>query len=394
MPGVHAPIALSSLALTVACNASVQLQASVPEPPETDEEAEGTAAHLVAMQAAAGRPMSMGSQFESGGKAWTVDADMFNGANRYVQALGGPNGYLRLEDPVRASRIHPVHCWGTPDAWLSLSFKDWAKAVGPEVSAPFIAQGFTNVVRVGDYKYGHRFVEVFENFQLIGYAIAVLERLELNDTETLLELILVQPRSYHREGYVRIWLVRASDVRALVNLAFTAAHAALAPNSTATTGKHCIDCKARHVCATFKQSVASIVDYSGTAELAPLDAQAMGAELRLLDAAKQRLEARRTGLAVAVEAELRKGQRVPGYELAPGRSRLTWLPGTTPDELATAMQALGVNIRKPLDVMTPTQAIDAGIAEAIVKMYADRPPAPLVVKPISTTDVTKAFAKG
>lgn len=365
----HAPIQPSALALTVACNASVQLQNSVPDQPDTEEEAEGKAAHLVAMWAAQGKLFDIGTKFKCEGREWVVDIDMYNGAKLYARTIG-PN--CRLEDPVKCSRIHPTQCWGTPDAWRS--------------DSPVR-------IRVGDYKYGHRYVEVFENFQLIAYAVGVMERLNLDDTKVEVELILVQPRSYHRDGPVRSWVVPAVELRALVNIARNAAERALLPNPTATTGTHCIDCRARHVCATLKQSVAAIVDYSGTAELAPLDIQAMGSELRILDAALKRLEARRTGLAVMVEATLRAGQRVPYYELRPGQARLKWLPDSTPEQLAMMGDLFGVRIRKPLDVITPRQAIDAGIDEAVVLQYADRPAAALVMKPVDTSEANKVFSK-
>lgn len=367
----HAPIQPSSLALTVACNASVQLQASVPASPDTEEEAEGKAAHLVAMWAAQGKPFDIGTKFKHEGREWTVDIDMYNGAKLYARVLSELGNNWRLEDPVKCSRIHPTHCWGTPDAWNK-----------------------PGVLHVGDYKYGHRFVEVFENYQLIAYAVGVMERLNIHDdTNVMCEFHIVQPRSYHRDGPVRTWKVPAMDLRPLVNIARNAAERALLPNPTATTGQHCIDCRARHVCATLKNSVDSIVDYSNTAELAPLDIAAMGSELRILDAAKQRLEARRTGLAVMVEATLRAGQRVPHYELRPGQSRLKWLPDTTPEQLAAMGDLFGIKTRKPLEVITPRQAIDAGIDEAVVLQYADRPPAALVMKPVDTTEANKVFSK-
>lgn len=365
----HAPIQPSALALTVACNASVQLQNTIPEQPDTEEEAEGKAAHLVAMWAAQGKLFDVGTKFKCEGRDWVVDIDMYNGAKLYARTIG-PD--CRLEDSVKCSRIHPTQCWGTPDAW---------KASTPAR------------IRVGDYKYGHRYVEVFENFQLIAYAAGVLERLNLDDTKVEVELILVQPRSYHRDGPVRSWIVPAVELRALVNIARGAAERALLPNPTATTGLHCIDCRARHVCATLKQATNNIIDYSGTAELAPLDPMAMGSELRILDAALQRLTARRTGLAVMVEATLRAGQRVPHYELRPGQSRLKWLTNTTPEQIAMLGDLFNVKTRKPLETITPRQAIDAGIDEKVVLEYADRPAPAMVMKPVDTTAANKVFSK-
>lgn len=388
----HARAMPSALALTVACTASLIAQESVPPAPPTEEKAEGTAAHVVAERAAKGELLPPGATFTSEGRVWTVDIDMHNGAKRYAAALGGYHTNLRLEDAVRITAIHPSDCWGTPDAWRAFEFKEWAKEVGEVIAGPFVNTGLEHVVRVGDYKYGHRFVDVFENWQLVAYGVGVLERLQLLDLNVLFEFVLVQPRGYHRDGPVRIWRVRASDIRVMVNHAFNRVAEAFGPMSTATTGEHCLDCTARNVCVVFRNTVANIVDYSGRPELMPLDATAMGHELRILDAALQRLEARRTGLAVAVESTIRAGARVPFYEMAPGRSALKWKDGVTPEEIAEFGDLIGMELRKPMAVMTPTQCVDAGMDEDTIKgEYAERPPAALKLKATNTTAATKAF---
>jgi hypothetical protein len=376
---IHARVAPSSLDLTIPCAASVTLQERMPRPPETEEQAEGTAAHLVAMWAAQGRLLAIGERFQSNDREWVVDVDMHNGARKYAEALGGLHSTLRLEDSVKISAIHPTDCWGTPDAW-----RYFPEGTGPN-KIP--------VLRVGDFKWGHRFVEVFENWQLLAYAWGILERLNLDDSAVLFEFILVQPRSYHRDGPVRIWRVPAIETRGLRNIAFNKAHEALGPSPVATTGTHCLDCTARHLCVVFKQVNQNILDYSGAAELMPLDVEAMGQELRIVDAALKRLEARRTGLAVAVESTIRAGKRVPFYELGPGRSNLKWKPGVTAQEIADFGDLIGIQLRKPLEVFTPTQCVDAGVDEAAIKQdYAERPPAPLKLQAVDPTKVDKALA--
>jgi hypothetical protein len=391
--GAHARIAPSSLALTVVCAGSVTMQEQVPPAPPTEEKQEGDAAHLVALWAATGRLLNIGEVFVRDGRQWTVDVDMHNGAKTYVKALGGGHNTLRCEQSVRTSAIHPEHSWGTPDAFRMFLFKEWARAVGEAIAGPFVARGIENVVRVGDYKYGHRFVEVFENWQVMDYGWGVLELLKLSDETTLFEFIIVQPRAYHRDGPVRVWRVHAMQLRALLNIAFNKAHEALGPNPTVATGEHCIDCTARHLCVTYKHLADKLIDFSGSPELQPLDSDAMGSELKLLDAAIQRLEGRRTGLAVAVESTIRAGKRVPFYELSPGRSNLKWRDGVTPDEIAMFGDLCNINVRKPLEVFTPKQCVDAGINEtAILQDYAHRPPAGLKLTQVDTTAATKAFA--
>ena len=378
---IHAPIAISGLALTVACHASVQLQAAVPAVPETDEEAEGTAGHLVAAWAAAGRLLDVGTKFDSKGRTWDVTVDMHNGARIWAETVTrGTKGTLRLEDGVRASAIHPEHCWGTPDAW-----EYFPQGTGPQ-GAP--------VLRVADYKFGHRFVDVFENWQLVGYAVGVMERLELRDEGLILELIACQPRAYRPgESAVRVWRVPAVEIRALVNIAMTAAHAALAPNPTATTGNHCLDCKARHACKAMRYSTASIVDFSMTAELLRLDPVSMGQELRILRAAMRRLEARETGLAAQVEATIRAGERVPFFSMEPKQSRQVWLDDAGIEERVNLGLSVGVDIRKPPETFTPRQAIDAGIDERIIALYSHRPPGAMTLKEDDPKATRKALSQ-
>lgn len=375
--------------MAVACNGSVTLQEQMPTLPETDEEAEGTAAHLPAMAHASGNPWPIGAHFESGGKQWTVDHDMYSGAKIWTRAVGGPHGNLRLEDAVRASAIHHEHCWGTPDAWR---FMDTLK-YQPIEGFPWEPPGNLAVLRVGDYKFGHRFVEVFENYQLIGATVGVLERLNLPDIDLWLEFVVVQPRAYHREGPIRVWRVKAIDIRALVNIAHNAVEAAVGPSPICTTGPHCIDCKATSICSTLMQRSADIVDYSSKALPEVMTAEAMGVELKILSEALKRLEARKVGLAASVEAVLRAGQAVPMWLLEPQRTKLTWFDNVTPEEIAMLGDLANIDLRKPLAVCTPTQAIDAGVDATVIEQYAERPKGALALRPDKAANVRKVFQR-
>jgi hypothetical protein len=387
MSGTHAPIAISHLQLTEDCNASSSLEALVAELPETEEEAEGTAAHLVMAAHASGNPWPVGVHFESNGKPWTVDTDMVIGAKMFVTAMGGPHGNLRVEDGVRASVIHPEHCYGTPDAWRRLGPRDMLYGAGT-----YAESTGRIVTRVGDYKYGHHFVEVFENRQLIGYGLGVIERLNLIDTDVLFEFILVQPRCYHKEGPVRVWRVKAEELRPIVNSLSNAAHAALGLDPTATTGNHCLDCRARGECKTLQHHSGQIVEYVQRAEHQAMTPDQMGVELRIIEDAAKILEARMTGLRASVEATLNAGGIVPMWMMEKRKSALKWLENTTAEDRAAAFDLLGVNVRKPLDTLTPRQAIDSGIDESIITPdYAVRPPGGFALKRDKSITARKIF---
>lgn len=399
----------SSLALIVACHASLLMQESVPPLPETDEEAEGTAGHWVArrMVAGYGHELPVGAKFHSGGREWAVDMDMFSGAVMYARALGAPHPTLQIERTMPIERIHPTECGGTPDAWNY--FPDAREAYGNEcpsgVPPELFHSGQIKLIRVGDYKYGHRFVEVFENHQLVSYAGGIIDALYLTDTDPTLyvEMILVQPRSYHRDGPVRVWRVRADQLRNLLITENDAVGRALADNlgghfaPMATTGRHCLDCKARHVCGALQVNVQSLVDFAHTAERTELPALALGQELAIVDDALKRLEARQTGLAAQAEALLRAGQAVPFYHMEPGQSRLTYFDNVNVDELVGLGDLVGINLRRPQErkdlVVTPTQAIQLGIDAIVMDSYADRPPGKTKLTRDSAIIARKVFAK-
>jgi hypothetical protein len=186
----HDIIAPSGLDITVQCPRSVGLQMGLPDLP-TEESMEGDAAHWLAMMTANGVPMPIGTPCPNG---VLVDQDMIDGAELWADIVGP---YGEAERKVRIIRIHPRHCGGTPDNYRH--------------------DPIAQTMRVFDYKYGHRFVEVFENKQLAAYATGVIDELNLSQTETWFEFVLVQPRSYHPDGPVRRWTVRASDLVPLVN---------------------------------------------------------------------------------------------------------------------------------------------------------------------------------
>jgi hypothetical protein len=260
------------------------------------------------------------------------------------------------------------------------------------------------LLRVGDYKYGHRYVEVFENFQLVPYVSGFMDELELTEMSPSIyvELILCQPRSYHRDGPVRIWRVHALQLRNTLIAANDAAERALIPLTDpfaphAKTGPHCLDCRARHVCRTLQLNTGSIVDFAHTAERVDLDAGSLGQELVIVQDAKKRLEARETGLLAQGEALVRAGHAVPFYSLKPGQSRLTYFDNVSVSELIGLADLTGVDIRKPQtlkeSIVTPTQAIQLGIDEAVMNAYAHRPPGKLRLERDNAITARKVFSK-
>lgn len=378
----HALVAPSGLNQTKLCAASLLLQFMAPPLPDSDEEAEGSAAHHHAVQWAMGRQMPKGTVFKYDGRDWTVDMDMENGSKLFAyHCVRGISG--RYEDPVGMPGIH-AQCYGTPDYWHA---RDNGARVEPD--QPVVISR----VDVKDYKYGHRYVDPFENWQLLAYAVGVIDRLNLWSNHDLeIVLTIIQPRAYHAEGPVREWRITCDQLAEiwLPRMHHRVAQA-LAADAPATVGPHCLDCKARHLCRALQHSAMHIVDFAGAAEAVEMPTEALAVEARIMHDAYKVLEARYEGLKAQIDALLRSGKAVPFWHLADGRSKLDWNQDVTPEAIQQLGQAIGLTLVKPVAALTPTQCVQAGVAEEVIAAYATRGPTGKTLKPLTTSVTTKLF---
>lgn len=368
MSGQHALVAPSGLHLTMECAASLLLQFMAAPVPDSEESMEGNAAHWHARQWASGEArLGVGETFKSQDRTWTVDLDMVSGAKLYAgEAV--LHSEARFEDPIDIPDIS--QCWGTPDYYR------WI----PEI----------NTLKVVDYKYGHRYVDAWENWQCIAYAIGIIRKLNI-PTTAIVKIVIVQPRCYFDNGAGQEWSPTVQELFEYVQRIVNQVNIALAPNAPARTGKHCIDCKARHLCTTLQRAGMHIVEFTGVAEARELPNEALGQEARILQEAMDVLKARLEGLKTQVEILARSGKAVPFWSLENGRSLLKWNEDVKVAEVRSLGEVLGIRLTKAETLVTPTQAKDAGVDMVVLDAYATRLPSGKVLKPDSTIKTRKVF---
>jgi hypothetical protein len=352
----HAPIAPSSLARTVQCPGWIQASAKLPPQAPTPHTLGGEAAHWVAfIYVLNGTMPKVGDKCPNG---VTVDDEMIEGALMYAEALEGLNGVP--ETTIEIDRIHE-QCWGTPDFW------QYSPA--------------TKTLRVTDYKFGHDYVEVFENWQLMAYAVGLVDYLVKTqgalEFEIKIELLLVQPRCYHPDGPVRSWTTSAPKLRAMANIARAAAEDALGPNPKTKTGPECLHCPVRANCETANKAGSALIEWAGKVEVMPLNGHEVGLRLRLVQQARAMLKALETGLEEQAMSMLRAGKQVPFYKVGYSNPRETWNPGVIGQ--VKALQSLlpplkgGAKLTEEAFALTPKQAIKAGVPADIVRKYSTTP---------------------
>lgn len=373
----HAFLPPSGAPAWVVCAQWPHMNARYPQPDTTDTR-EGTASHWGFAEILFGRVIAEGQVAPNG---VALNEEMIEGAEMLVEVVdarlalyGLDRSALMVERRVAIPRVHP-HNDGTPDVWF------YAREAG--------------VVEVIDYKFGHEYVEAFENWQLLNYLAGIIDAIGIaldgtQDVHTRFKLTVVQPRSYVAAGPVRTWQGPVSDLRGYFNRLAAAAALAFQPDAlrVATPSDQCEYCPGRHACTALQSSAYMAADKAGASTPLELAPAAMALELRYLERALQRLEARVTGLRESVTDQLRRGVPVPFYRLEATAGREQW--NKSPSEVISLGKLFGVDVAKP-GLLTPKQAIKAGLPEALVIPYVDRPTSGSKLVPSNGDDAAKVF---
>lgn len=342
---------------------------------DSPESVEGTAAHWVGTELLADRSHPEGSSAPNNA---IITGEMLDGAEMLAETVvrrGIPVAALHIEERVNISEIHP-DCFGTPDVW----------AFDPT----------TMHLEIIDYKYGHGFVDEFFNLQGLLYALGIIESLEpslLGDPANIsVSFTIVQPRCYYRGEPVRTHSYTVGEITAQAHIialkaAATAAHS---PTPMASTNPECGYCPGRHACSALQRAAYSDAEFADARQPHNLTPQAAGLELRMLERALGRLEARVEGLRELTLANIRGGASVPYYVAEPGRGRQQW---TVPvEQIITIGQMLGKDLSKP-GVVTPNQASKLGIDGSVISGYSSVIPGSLKLVPQNNSTARKVFGQ-
>jgi Protein of unknown function (DUF2800) len=353
----HAPLAPSAAGRwgPWGCPASVRMEAAYPQD-ESDAAREGTLAHEYIFARLEGKPSP------------DVTDEMAQNCDEYIGACiaDREKGDVHYESLVRMDKsVSPLN-WGTPDAYT-------------------IAKD-DKFLRVRDFKYGHSFVDEYNNWQLIDYAFGALETHGVDDYgDWTIELVIHQPRYFGPEGQVRWVSLTGHELHGRKEILATAAKHASELNAPMRTGPHCKNCSARHACSAFQRVAGVAIDLAMHGQAHELSPKALGIELDMLTVAEERIKARRTGLEAEAIAQMQSGTSVPGWTLTKTQTRAVW--SDTARKTIAVTSLVGFDIRQPDAILTPAQAKKAGVPDEIVDMYSTRPMGATKLTQITSRDI-------
>lgn len=341
----HALLAPSSAHRWVKCQGSITLSQGI-DVDETEEAREGSAAHWVAEQILRSYQSDTGiyGQDHFVGKpapnGVIVTDEMIDAAMTYVDEVlkvcqqHGLLSQLQIESMVQIPLVSK-HCFGTPDSNI------------------YHAQAKT--LYLFDFKYGHGRVSAYENWQLLCYAIGILNDQGFQNDGTKIVMRVVQPRCYDGQGPVTEWDLTAVELRGYMNKLNYAAQVALSPTGgNCTTGEHCSNCPAASLCTALLNATSEIVDRTDLALPTISSNEALGYELTVLLRAEKLLKARREAKEVELEQRLRTGHLVPGWGLEPKYGNRQWL--VPKQEVLAVASLLGLNLLAEPELLSPAKA--------------------------------------
>ena len=370
MSGQHARLAPSAAGRWVKCPGSRALCEAYPEPADTEPAMEGTAAHWVIEQTLANR-MQYPEPGTLAPNGVEVTEEMLEGAETFIDVIGQDHGG-HIESRVTMARtIHPEN-WGTPDFY---------GLRGGERGA---------ILRMVDYKFGHEYVEEFENWQCIDYVAGVCEKLDVRPEHgTQVEITIVQPRHFGRNGPVRTWSTSVEALQPYFEKLRNAAAMAMLDESPCFTGDQCKHCSGRHACEALQRETGTVIDHAYSNLPLELPLPAAARELDALTSAAKRMAARITGLTEQLLVAGRSGANIPGWGVARAEGRQKWNK-PIPEVIALG-QLMGVNVVKPA-VITPKQAMKAGMLESVVNGASEVPLGEWKLERIDPRAAVKAFS--
>ena len=264
--------------------------------------------------------------------------DIYDAAKLYADEILQYELELHIEEKVKAPNLHSEF-YGTPDC--------------------FAYDKKNNKLYIWDLKYGMSDIKAFENWQLICYAIAVIESYAIPDNAAI-EFVIVQPRCYTSSGPIKKWLTGVSDlnpyflrIKKAINEIYN-----FKQDSNVLSGEHCKHCPGKHTCPAAQQAAYNAIDVLTKAIPVDLTTEQASFELQRLHQAARAIDNRIAGVESQIKALIESGTNVPNYIMKASKGREVWR--LSPKEILEFAEACEYDLKKPVELITPTQARKKG----------------------------------
>lgn len=323
----------SSMARFMSCNGHLNFKI---KEEESDYAREGTAAHEYLEQ-------------------------LFKGGHIITQASNG----VQIDDDMRAFAEKYISY--IPSHALSESEINFNVATGVDVKGHVDYHWITdNTLYVMDYKYGHRLVEVEDNWQLITYAIGLLFTYQQQFEKIV--LMVVQPRAHHMDGPVRSVTTTVAELEQKFNQIRAQAEKYVS-GPTLATSKNCRYCPAaREACPAFNAAFHNAIDYVKDITVPDsISNESLSQMLKTYDRIADVFKIKYDALNDLAKERLLSNELIPGYTAVKQYGNRKWIKDIKPEtfKAMTGFDMMKSVVKSPLDLQK--EKIDEKILEAFVE---------------------------
>ena len=269
---------------------------------------------------------------------------------------------------------------------------DWMTSSGITIRGQFdISYAVGDTLHIEDLKYGWGIVEVKENWQLIGYAIGQVNRLQQHYGYVPANICfkIHQPRPYHEDGSVREWTISIQTLGEYKTKIEQSLLAIAAGDKTLSTSKSCKYCEGVNVCPAFNRAWYNSVDVvleewqQGTLNNSDLKKQ-----LELTERIEELIKIKKDSLVQLATMRLQQNQMIEGYQIAEKFGHRTWKSGV---KASTIKLMSGKNVATE-SMLSPAQAEKMGVSDDIINKLTLRPSRGYdLVKGDTATQAAKIF---
>lgn len=303
---LHSPFGASGAHRWTVCPGSIRLQREWAEkhgpPEETPWAKEGTEAHELAAQC-----LRNGHDAAEFAQIVNLDDSAIEGVQLYLDTIRHDlkqfGGELEIEKKFGLTDFHAMF-WGTADAVLITKTRD--------MLVYDLKMGRGHIVEIQSHNGG-------PNVQLGFYALGALHNAGQHINH--IQIVLVQPRAWHRDGPVRRAYVDKSSLNTLRDKLIEAAAEAEKPDAKLVPGDHCRFCSAMAGCPAIAQFAYQEAQKNICADPANYGNEDLSQVLEHIDIIEQWIAAVRAHAHVVAAGP--KG--IPGWKLVDKQGRRRWI---------------------------------------------------------------------
>lgn len=245
---------------------------------------------------------------------------------------------------------------------------DWIPCPGITIKGSYDVSYVSNGhLYIDDFKYGWGIVEVFENWQLLGYAIGEVIR-----RQTMFDKIVMrihQPRPHHEDGSTREWVLTYEQLLAYQERIRERMLQIATGDKTLVTNPKCKYCPAAAVCPAINKAFYRGLEVVHDFVQDNMSEEELAHQLDVISRFDEIVKIRKDSLKALAVDRLKNGKIIPGYVNEASYGDRKWKPGITPDVLKT-MTGKDVTIS---EMLSPAQAEKIGIPKSFVNAIVDRP---------------------